>query len=675
MHAMNSRSLSLPPLPVLLPVPALALFPVLVLALVLAPSLTNAQTPPPNIPLAPVDIQNFWPGGGPAHTIALRSTDIQPHLSYGFALTTNYAHRPLYYVSSTGSQVDGVNGVFTTDFIQTFALFDRLQFELAIPLVVAQSGPGIEPLIGGGAARQLPLTSLRDVRFNVGVGIFQRARRTDATGFGLRADLGMAMPTGDRNNLAGAATFTFIPHVSADFRPVSSFTITANIGARVREGAGVASVSWASQLFAGLGVAWRPTFFDRLSVSIDGVALLPLYAPSCTTPACGVGVTYRAPIPVELYAGGRVAVDRGRDVEITLAAGFPLSQEPTVPAVRIIAGFAYSPHGLDNDRDGVLEANDQCPTVPEDRDGYQDSDGCPDPDNDSDGIPDASDRCVNEPEDRDQFQDDDGCPDPDNDGDGINDPEDQCVGTAAGGHPDPRHRGCPIPDRDDDGVLDPDDRCIEVPQGPRPDPEMRGCPLPDRDHDGVGDRQDTCPDEPAGPHADRFRRGCADPDRDHDGVPNAIDRCADEPETINGVTDDDGCADAGDEIVTSSGNAVLFRDAIHLRTGLRRIAPRETALFVQAAQRVRARGSEVVRVRVAVVAEPGATGEPEAVRLAGLVADSLAAAGIARDTIDTVAVPAPAATPTARPTPRGPRRPVVGPGGEVRVVIVPRPRT
>ena len=80
----------------------------------------------------------------------------------------------------------------------------------------------------------------------------------------------------------------------------------------------------------------------------------------------------------------------------------------------------------DRDGDGITDANDRCPDEPEDRDGFQDADGCPDPDNDQDGIVDVTDKCPNEPEDRDGFQDDDGCPDPDNDQDGIPDAADKC---------------------------------------------------------------------------------------------------------------------------------------------------------------------------------------------------------------------------------------------------------
>jgi OOP family OmpA-OmpF porin len=81
---------------------------------------------------------------------------------------------------------------------------------------------------------------------------------------------------------------------------------------------------------------------------------------------------------------------------------------------------------VDSDGDGIPDAQDKCPKEPEDKDGFQDEDGCPDPDNDGDGIPDATDKCPNEAEDKDGFQDDDGCPDPDNDNDGIPDAADKC---------------------------------------------------------------------------------------------------------------------------------------------------------------------------------------------------------------------------------------------------------
>ena len=93
------------------------------------------------------------------------------------------------------------------------------------------------------------------------------------------------------------------------------------------------------------------------------------------------------------------------------------------PRARCAAG---PPAPGDADGDGILDNVDQCPRVAEDKDGFEDEDGCPDPDNDKDGIPDTADKCPNEPEDKDGVEDEDGCPDPDNDNDGILDAVDKC---------------------------------------------------------------------------------------------------------------------------------------------------------------------------------------------------------------------------------------------------------
>jgi outer membrane protein OmpA-like peptidoglycan-associated protein len=88
-------------------------------------------------------------------------------------------------------------------------------------------------------------------------------------------------------------------------------------------------------------------------------------------------------------------------------------------------------------------------------------------DTDGDGVPDDIDRCPLEPEDKDGFQDEDGCPDPDNDNDGIVDAMDACPN-----NPGPlENRGCPVLDRDGDGIPDDQDRCPDL-AGVAPD----GCP-------------------------------------------------------------------------------------------------------------------------------------------------------------------------------------------------------
>jgi hypothetical protein len=65
----------------------------------------------------------------------------------------------------------------------------------------------------------------------------------------------------------------------------------------------------------------------------------------------------------------------------------------------------------DPDKDGVPAALDRCSDQPEDQDGFEDSDGCPDFDNDKDGILDSKDKCPDRAETLNGFEDQDGCPD------------------------------------------------------------------------------------------------------------------------------------------------------------------------------------------------------------------------------------------------------------------------
>jgi len=73
-------------------------------------------------------------------------------------------------------------------------------------------------------------------------------------------------------------------------------------------------------------------------------------------------------------------------------------------------GAAQAEPSADRDGDGIRDDADACPDAAEDKDGFDDLDGCPDPDNDQDGVADVDDKCPNQAEDRDGRDDEDGCP-------------------------------------------------------------------------------------------------------------------------------------------------------------------------------------------------------------------------------------------------------------------------
>lgn len=182
----------------------------------------------------------------------------------------------------------------------------------------------------------------------------------------------------------------------------------------------------------------------------------------------------------------------------TLGLGTGLLAGIGAPDYRIALALGFRlPDVSDTDGDGYKDDVDACPMDPEDFDGFEDEDGCPEADNDQDGILDASDTCPLEPEDKDGWEDADGCPDPNNDDDGLIDADDDCPNEWG---PDVTV-GCP--DRDEDNLADSEDACPDDP-GPL---VTNGCP--DRDNDRVPDMRDECPDEPIPPQADPARsNGC-----------------------------------------------------------------------------------------------------------------------------------------------------------------------
>jgi outer membrane protein OmpA-like peptidoglycan-associated protein len=88
----------------------------------------------------------------------------------------------------------------------------------------------------------------------------------------------------------------------------------------------------------------------------------------------------------------------------TAAEPAPVSSPPR-------AGPTAAAAPADSDQDGIVDEEDRCPLSAEDRDGFEDDDGCPELDNDDDGIPDAQDRCPLEAETINGVDDEDGCPD------------------------------------------------------------------------------------------------------------------------------------------------------------------------------------------------------------------------------------------------------------------------
>jgi OmpA-OmpF porin, OOP family len=225
--------------------------------------------------------------------------------------------------------------------------------------------------------------------------------------------------------------------------------------------------------------------------------------------------------PLEALAGLKLYL--ARSSYLGFGAGAGLLSGGGNPDLRAYLGIVFEPRVGDRDGDGIADDRDLCPDDPEDFDGFEDRDGCPDLDNDQDGILDVDDMCPNVPEDRDGVDDEDGCPEGD------------------------EH------DRDGDGILDHLDACPDDPEDFDGFEDDDGCPDVDNDRDGILDVDDLCPDEPEDFDGFEDRDGCPDPDNDRDLILDADDQCPgrdgqsreETAETYNGVDDHDGCPDRG----------------------------------------------------------------------------------------------------------------------------------
>lgn len=195
----------------------------------------------------------------------------------------------------------------------------------------------------------------------------------------------------------------------------------------------------------------------------------------------GAGIRFRLGRNVSLRLDGRhiLAPSRKGDAlahDFEAMAALALTVGGATKIVTIERTHEIVRRPSDMDRDGIADDFDKCPAEPEDFDGDNDGDGCPEFDSDGDGIRDEADLCPKDAETKNGIDDADGCPEIDADGDGILGSLDKCSDAAEDRDGYQDDDGCPDPDNDGDGVVDAQDRCpteLETRNGFKDDD---GCP-------------------------------------------------------------------------------------------------------------------------------------------------------------------------------------------------------
>jgi len=325
------------------------------------------------------------------------------------------------------------------------AFTDWLSIGLELPVFLVNDGQasGFVPI------DPVPGSALGDVRLSARIGIVHRA--PDRDGLGLALELPVGLPTGHPDAFVSDG-WTLSPTLGVDLR-VGRARVAANLGVRLRDTTTLA-----------FGTEVGHELLMRLAASVELLpARLTFFG---ELQGASHDLSNANNNSLEALLGGRLELGLG-GLHLTLAGGRGLAHGYGSTAAKVVAQLGFTPSApppaRDGDGDGLADDVDRCPSNPEDPDGFEDDDGCPDLDHDSDGVLDAEDRCSTENEDVDGFEDHDGCPDPDNDGDGVPDaldgPDGACMNTPEDKDDHQDADGCPEPDNDGDGILDVDDDC------------------------------------------------------------------------------------------------------------------------------------------------------------------------------------------------------------------------
>jgi OmpA-OmpF porin, OOP family len=455
--------------------------------------------------------QRFDAPVGPRNYIMTRGARTDGEMAWSAGLVMSYAFEPLTVDSCVADapNCEGTNSITLKvvenlvqgDLMGSLTPFPRLQIGLRVPIAYAK-GTGIDRTSTDPAS-----LGTDDPIEDVGLGDPELELKFRAYGepkdiLVAGAALYVTAPLGHAT-MPGAFVGDETPGVGLRLifdAEAGQFSFGANLGGILRGTGSLETPVLASEATVGselrysVAGGWRPSPILRAVVDLFGSSRLS---------------TVPGESALELDGGIQGGPFGG--LSIAGGAGTSLVKGVGTPSLRVFLGFVYVAEKHDRDDDAIDDGDDQCPTEPEDRDGYEDTDGCPDLDNDLDSLPDKGDKCPGQAEDADGFEDTDGCPELDN---------------------------------DKDGVPDTGDRCTNEPETVNGFDDADGCPdVTDSDRDGVPDDKDQCKDDAEDTDGFEDTDGCPDPDNDKDGLPDNQDECVDEPETINKFEDTDGCPD------------------------------------------------------------------------------------------------------------------------------------
>ena len=314
----------------------------------------HAQTPGEGF-----GIERFRAGIDGAALLDVDWADVPAHGRWSFGAWSGLAHDPLVIYDTQMNAVEAlVERRVTTGLVGSLALWDRVELAVATDIVGYQSG-----------AMSLPTSGLGDLSL---VGKVMLAR---GGGFAVAFVPAFGVPLGSATGYLREAGPTLAPELAASMTS-GLFRASVNAGYLLRKRVETAGLVVDNEMYARAA----------LGVNVSGTELMwsasaarPRHDATKNVVAVETLIGAGRPISSALavFAAGGVGLDNGFGTpDWRAVVGVRFGSAPPERAPMVVVEPPKP--DVDSDGDGILDKDDRCPKEPEDKDGFQDADGCPD---------------------------------------------------------------------------------------------------------------------------------------------------------------------------------------------------------------------------------------------------------------------------------------------------------
>lgn len=345
-----------------------------------------------------LDLRGFHASSDPQAGIYLEPASTPGTFEWSAGLWGSYAYHPITLRDTRTGEISSsvIAHQITTDVVASVGFAHRLSLGFDLPALLYQTGDARDALsarlLGPGP---LPAQALGDLGIDGKLTLLQPTAG-DAGGLAFAVFERFTLPTGDEASYLGEGSIASETRALIEYR-LTAIGIYVTTGVRLRGHPERFACSDAAlepacpsrfghELPFGFGFTLKPQLLDgHATIYFETHGHLPIapIAPFQSASAASL----------QASVGARYAI---RDLSLFAGLETALITGVGDAALRGALQVSWAPRVHDTDGDGIDDERDQCIDLPEDYDGFQDDDGCPDADNDGDGIPDIEDVCPNE---------------------------------------------------------------------------------------------------------------------------------------------------------------------------------------------------------------------------------------------------------------------------------------